>query len=476
VRLLNHCIPHEPISLGNHLKVRHPNQRMAKAKAQKRDSAAKAPATRAKPGDLVSVSCENGAHTGVLLPSASEKMIAIKLSSGYNIGIKASGAKSIEVLEKGAPPSSAAPASKEKAPKASGEFISLLGCGGTIVNKIDYRTGAVYPSTSPKELIQSFPALEKFNLRAKTLFSVASEDMSLSHWVEIANAASEEIKSGARGVVLTHGTDIMHYTSAALSFMLQDLPCPIVLTGSQRSSDRGSSDSEGNLHGAVISASSNLSGVFICMHENTSDEACLLHFGTKARKMHTSRRDAFRSISCRPAARVLVGPEKLEPISALCKPRKEGASHAIDTRMNQNVAMQYIYPGIKPQAISGLSGYDGVVLVGFGLGHLPVNLAGNPLSQSILPEVKGLIDSGIPVAFASQTIHGRVNMLVYSNQRALLEAGVIGQMCDMTPETAYVKLMWVLGREKKMERVRELMEKNIAGEISERSEIVDFDL
>ncbi|MCX6771374.1 MAG: Glu-tRNA(Gln) amidotransferase subunit GatD, partial [Candidatus Micrarchaeota archaeon] len=433
----------------------------------------KAPPSAGKPGDLISVSCGNGGQTGILLPSINPGTIAIKLSSGYNIGIKKESIRGIEVIETGKPPSSAAQVRPQPAPKK--DFIAILGCGGTIVNKIDYRTGAVYPSTSPAELIQSFPALEKFNLRATTLFSVASEDMSPSHWIEIANAVSEEIKSGAKGVVLTHGTDIMHYTSAALSFMLQGLGCPIVLTGSQRSSDRGSSDSEGNLHGAVVSAASNLSGVFICMHENISDETCLLHFGAKVRKMHTSRRDAFRSISSPPAARIFLGSEKVEQISALCKPRKGGASHTLDTRLNQNVAMQYIYPGIKPQAISALSGYDGVVLVGFGLGHLPVNLAGNPLSRSILPEVKSLIGSGIPVVFASQTIHGRVNMLVYSNQRALLEAGVIGQMCDMTPETAYVKLMWVLAREKKMGRIREMMEKNIAGEISERSEIVDFD-
>jgi len=454
----------------NHLKLRRPNNGMAKAKQSR------PPSFAGKPGDLVSVSCPSGEHKGTLIQSANPSTITLKLISGYNIGISRESISEIRVLEAGSPPSSASPAEDRKAPRASKDFLSIVGCGGTIVNKIDYRTGAVYPSTSPQELIQSFPALEKFNLRAKTLFSVASEDMSPSHWVEIANAVSEEIKSGAKGVILTHGTDIMHYTSAALSFMLQGLPCPVVLTGSQRSSDRSSSDSKGNLHGSAISAASGLSGVFICMHENTSDETCLLHFGAKARKMHTSRRDAFRSISSLPAARIFLGSEKMELISGLCMPRKEGAGHSLDTRMNQNVAMQYVYPGIKQKAISALSDYDGVVLVGFGLGHIPVNLAGNPLSQSILPEVKGLVDSGIPVVFASQTIHGRVNMMVYTNQRALLDAGVIGQLCDMTPETAYVKLMWVLGREKRMERVRELMEKSIAGEISARSELADFDL
>jgi glutamyl-tRNA(Gln) amidotransferase subunit D len=355
-----------------------------------------------------------------------------------------------------------------------GQHLSLLACGGTIVNKIDYRTGAVYPSASPSELVKSFPALEKFNIRSKTLFSIASEDMTAFHWIEIAKAASEEIKSKAQGIILTHGTDTMHYTSAALSFMLQNPPCPIVLTGRHRSSDRGSSDAEGNLHASAIAASAGISGVFICMHENMSDDTCLLHFGTKVRRMHTSRRDAFRSISTPPAARIHIKSEKTEVLSSRCLPRRESTSLELDTRMNQNVAMQYIYPGMKPESLRQLSKYDGIVLVGFGLGHLPVNLAGSQNSNSLLPEIKALIASGIPVALSSQTLYGRVNMNVYTNQRVLLETGIIGQMCDMTPETAYVKLMWVLGREKRMERVRELMEQNIAGEITERTEISDY--
>jgi len=435
-------------------------------------------AKKAEPGDLVRVECGNEKHIGVLLPRPEGKQthIAIKLGAGYNIGILEKRVTKMDVIEKSSyGVSSTLEAEEEKiGSKADGNFMSLLSCGGTIVNKIDYRTGAVYPSTSPKELVHRFPALEKFNIRAKPLFSVASEDMSPSHWVEIAKAASSEIKHGAQGVVLAHGTDIMHYTSAALSFMLQGLKCPVILTGSQRSSDSGSSDAKDNLHSSAIAAVSDASGVFICMHEGSSDGSCLLHFGAKVRKMHTSRRDAFRSISCLPAARIFPSTEKFEPISPLLQPRGAGTAHTLDTRMNQNVALQYIYPGIKPEAINALSKYDGVVLAGFGLGHIPVNLSGSPLSISILPAAKALISSGIPVVFASQAIYGRVDMMVYTNQRVLLDAGIIGHLCDMTPETAYVKLMWVLGREKRMESVRALMEKNIAGEISARSEFAGY--
>jgi glutamyl-tRNA(Gln) amidotransferase subunit D len=210
------------------------------------------------------------------------------------------------------------------------------------------------------------------------------------------------------------------------------------------------------------------------MHENMSDNSCLLHFGTKVRKMHTSRRDAFHSINVSPAARVFPQLEKVEKISPLTLPRKPQNKLSLDTKLNPNVALVYVYPGIKPEAISSLSKYDGVVLIGMGLGHIPVNLANNELGISILPEVKSLIASGIPVALTSQTLYGRVDMSVYTNQRVLLEAGVIGHMCDFTPESAYVKLMWVLGREKKMAKVKELMETNLVGEISERSELVEY--
>ena len=433
-------------------------------------------ASPAQPGDEVIVRCESEEHLGVLLPSSEkdEGFVTLKLATGYNIGIRKARIASVELVEKG----SASLLGNRKADnekiKVAKPYISLVGCGGTIVNKIDYRTGAVYPTTSPKELIESLPALAKFRIKPQTLFSIASEDMAPAHWQKIAEAVSDELKDGANGVVLTHGTDLMHYTSSALSFMLQDLPCPVVLTGSQRSSDRGSSDAEVNIHSAMVAANADISGVFVCMHENMSDDSCLLHFGTKVRKMHTSRRDAFRSINTFPAARVFAASEKIEKLSERCPSRKPGGKFRVDAKLNTNVALRYAYPGMDPKEISSLSKYDGVVLVGFGLGHLPVNLAGNPDSIPLLSSVRSLIDSGIPVVMPSQTIYGRVDMNVYTNQRALLEAGIIGNLCDMTPETAYVKLMWVLAREKKMAKVKELMERSLVGEITERSEMAGY--
>ena len=446
---------------------------MAKAKAQKQHGpAAQAQFGKASPGDTVSVSGSAGEHTGILLPSHNTNAIAIKLPSGYNIGIKQENAKNIKVLEAGKPPSSAAPPRAAQAPKK--DFLSILGCGGTIASRIDYRTGAVDAATSPQELVDAFAHLSKKPLRAKSLFFISSEDTTPTHWQKIAQAAADEIKDGAQGVVVTHGTDTMSYSSAALSFMLQHLPCPVIFTGSQRSSDRSSSDAALNMQAALLGADSDLSGVFICMHENLSDDACLLHFGAKVRKMHTSRRDAFRSINCAPAARVLPLQAKFERISPLAQVRNPGPL-SLDTKLNQNVALLYTYPGMRPELIASLSKYDGVVIAGTGLGHVPSNTSSDKDAMPIIKEVSNLISSGIPVVMAPQAINGRINLNVYSSGRVLREAGAIGHLCDFTPETAYVKLMWVLAREKKMERVREMMEKNLVGEISERSEIVDFD-
>ena len=453
---------------------------MAKAKKEAGAAGGKAKdagRSAAQPGDKIRISCGTDSYTGVLLPrtAGEEEFITLKLSSGYNIGIKKSRITGTEVLEQSAVKLEGATEKKQHlAQQSAKNKVSLLACGGTIVNRIDYRSGAVYPASTTEEIMAGLPKEAREQVRPKILFSVASEDMATAHWAKVAEAAADDIKDGARGVIVTHGTDTMHYTSAALSFMLQNLPVPIILTGSQRSSDRGSSDAETNFRASLAAAKADLSGVFICMHENMSDESCLLHFGTKVRKMHTTRRDAFRSINVTPAARVFPSGERVEKISAACPARKPGAKMQFDTKMNANVAMQYIYPGIKPAQISALSKYDGVVLVGMGLAHLPVNLGGDPLAIPILKEAKELVSSGIPVILTSQCIYGRIDMDVYTNGRALKDAGLIGNLCDMTPETAYVKLMWVLGHEKKAAKVKELMESNLVGEISERTEIVGY--
>lgn len=416
-------------------------------------------------GDRISIESPKGKFEGILMPRPSfgkKDSFVLKLDNGYNIGIDSKDAK-IGLLEKHKPKK------EEKEGKARQGEIALIGCGGTIASKIEYKTGAVFPSITARELRTAFPEIDEIaSIHSKQLFSIPSEDMNAEHWMELAKEAEKEIKNGAKGVVVLHGTDTMSYTAAALSFMLQGLPAPIVLVGAQRSSDRPSSDNKLNLLNSVFSAKQDVGEVGVCMHASTNDDYCYLHRGVKVRKMHTSRRDAFRSVNALPLAMVDYKKKMFEPLSDF-KKRSGKEEFRSSIKMNSNVALIYIHPNIKPEFIASLDKYDGVVLAATGLGHVPVNVSGEKNVKSILNPIKELVDSGIPVVMSPQTIYGRLCMKVYAPQRILLDAGVIGDDADWTPETAYVKLCWVLAQEKKMSRIKELMMKNIAGEITERT-------
>ncbi|VVB66263.1 Glutamyl-tRNA(Gln) amidotransferase subunit D [Candidatus Gugararchaeum adminiculabundum] len=412
---------------------------------------------------------KTGEYEGLLMPkieSGDPNALVIKLDNGYNIGVKIDTGKKIELVSKGEKIGHKA---KGDSGKVSGA-ISILGCGGTITSRVEYKTGAVFPEFSPSDLLSSFPELKEFgDIAGRKLFSLLSEDMNSAHWKIIAHEVEKEIKDGARGVVLMHGTDTMGYTSAALSFMLQKLPVPVVLVGAQRSSDRGSSDNKMNLMCASAAASSEIAEVGLCMHATMSDDYCYLHRGTRVRKMHTSRRDAFKSVNASPLAKIDYSSRKVEVLDKNC--HKRGASKKVELRadLSDKVALLFTYPGIKPKLIESYSDYDGLVLATTGLGNAPANPFGDKNAYSIIPAVKSLVDSGVVVVNSPQTLYGRLDMNIYTAGRMLDEIGVIGNYCDWLPETAYVKLMWALGQTKDKKKVKELMVANIAGEISERS-------
>jgi hypothetical protein len=184
--------------------------------------------------------------------------------------------------------------------------VTLLGTGGTIASRLDYRTGAVIPAFTPGELYGAVPELADIcNLTTRKLFGVFSENMAKEQYLALARSIGEEIEAGADGIVIGHGTDTMGYTAAAMSFALQELPVPVVIVGAQRSADRPSSDAATNLTGAVVAAAkAPFAEVALAMHATSSDNAILLHRGTKVRKCHTSRRDAFKSINADPLAKL----------------------------------------------------------------------------------------------------------------------------------------------------------------------------
>lgn len=422
-----------------------------------------------KVGDRIRVEKGKTVLEGILMPRAEfgdPSCIVLKLDNGYNLGIKYEKGTRIELLEKGKPIKfKEAKASITKDPTKP--TISILGCGGTIASRVEYLTGAVYPIFSPADLLVSFPELKKLaNLQGRKLFDLLSEDMTPMHWQIIAKEVAKEIKKKVDGVILTHGTDTMHYTSAALSFMLQNLPVPVVLTGAQRSSDRGSSDARLNLLCSCSAACSEIAEVSVCMHATSSDTYCFLHQGCRVRKLHTSARDAFQSVNALPFAKVY--PDgKIEELRKNFRRKDKKRRLRVDTKINPRVGLVFIHPGIPPAFIESLSKfYDGIVLAATGLGHVPTNPFNDKLARSIVPALKSLIQSGIPVVVAPQTLFGRINMCVYTAGRILDRIGVIGNYCDWLPEVALVKLMWVLGRTKQMKKIKRLMLTNLAGEIS----------
>lgn len=431
-----------------------------------------------KAGDKIRLTKGKKVYEGILMPRielGDRDSLVLKLGSGYNFGIKYGKGMKIKRLKRGKP-IEFKPA-KVKVKKDPGKpTVSILGCGGTVASRIEYRTGAVYPAFSPGDLLESFPHLKEIaNIEGRKLFDLFSEDITPDHWQIIARECTKEIKKGVDGVILTHGTDTMHYTSAVLGFMLQNLPVPIVLVGSQRSSDRGSSDNAMNLTCSVLTAAkSDIAEVVLCMHGTISDDFCYVHKGSKVRKCHTSRRDTFRSINESPYAKVWYFKRKIEYLRDDFKKRDKKRKLKLDTKVNPDVGLIWIHPGIKPEFIKKLGDfYDGIVVAGTGLGHLPANKV-DKYTKPILPALKNLIESSVPVVIAPQTIWGRIDMNVYSTGRDLLKIGVIGNYCDFTPETALVKLMFVLGHTKEMDKVKELMEKNSVGEISKRSESSTF--
>ncbi len=409
-------------------------------------------------GDSVRVATEDGERSGVLMPryeSANEDFIVIKLKSGYNTGIQTGKIKSMTKLPKSE--SASVAKTHEIAENKDLPKIALISTGGTIASKIDYRTGGVHAALSASELYQSVPELASHaSIDPEVLLSEYSENLKPEHWTMMAQKVAEKVKSGRyRGIVVSHGTDTMHYTAAALSFALQGLPIPVVIVGAQRSSDRPSSDAALNLLGAtVFAAKSEYAGVFVAMHAGTSDDAIACHVGTRVRKNHTSRRDAFESIDVTPVALVRNNAIEMQKSEIALAKRSEGKL-AEKPKFDDRVALLKYHPGFDPKMIehAAKAGYRAIILEGTGLGHV---------NKECFPALKKAVDAGLLVCMTSQCIWGRVRMTVYDTGRDLLDIGVV-PLSDMISETATVKAMWALANGKDAKKA---MQENLANEMS----------
>ncbi len=427
-----------------------------------------------KEGDIVEIETSSEKVSGVLMPSKESKSIILKLNSGYNIAYDTKEIKNIKLIKKQTKEEQSRTALK---PDKKLPTISILHTGGTIASTIDYKTGAVVAKFSPEDLIAMIPELSKIaNIKSRLIRNMMSEDMRFAHYNIIAKEVEKEIKEGAEGIIITHGTDTLHYTSAALDFMLEGLHTPVVLTGAQRSSDRGSSDAFTNLVSAAnFITKTDFAGVAICMHESLNDDYCLILPATKTRKMHTSRRDAFRAINTKSWARINYNNGNVEFLNKDYK-RKEKKNPALKLfKQNLKVGIIKMHPNMYAKEFENYKGFEGLIVEGTGLGHIPVSETDEYTKEhkKVLKAIKRLNEKGTVIAMASQTIYGQVQMNVYSTGREIQEVGVIGNYCDMTPETAFIKLAWLLSNYPKA-KAKELFVQNLRGEISKKISADEF--
>ncbi|BFH74320.1 Glu-tRNA(Gln) amidotransferase subunit GatD [Sulfurisphaera javensis] len=410
-------------------------------------------------GDIIEIQKDNITIKGVLMPSYSkdDDIIVIKLDNGYNVGISLKGINNFRIIEKKTVPPTTKAEEKKKEEKSE---VKIISTGGTIVSKIEYETGAVRPALTTEEIINFMPEIKEIaKIDAEVLFSILSENMKPEYWIKIAESAKKALDNGNLGVVIAHGTDTMAYTASALAFSFKSLTGPIVLVGSQRSSDRPSSDSPINLYSAILVAkNAPFAEVTVNMHGESSDTYTLVHRGVKVRKMHTSRRDSFQSINDIPIAKVYWKDKEIKLLRDDYFTRRE--KNELDAKFDTRVFLLKYYPGMRADIIDYLiaSGIRGIIIEGTGLGHT---------STELLEAFRKASKDGIFIGMTSQCLFGRVNMNVYTTGRQLQEVGVT-PLEDMLPETAIVKLMWVLAHESDLDNIRKLMLTNLAGEMNYR--------
>ena len=427
--------------------------------------------------DFVEVTTGEQTFQGLLMPGSDDQKVILKLKSGYNIGINKNKIKHVKVVKKGSKSQQACVQSLEPKSKVKKHThdkklptISLLHTGGTIASKVDYATGAVYSRFTPEEILGMFPELGKIaNIHSRLISNMSSEDMRFGHYNTMAKEVERELKKGVDGVIITHGTDTLGYSAAALSFILEGLSKPVLLVGSQRSSDRGSSDAALNLIcAAQFIVKGDYGEVGVCMHGSSSDDSCEILPGTKTRKMHTSRRDTFKAVNTNPIAKV----EKDGKITYMHKTYRKKEDGKVKLRLfkeNVKVGIVKSHPHMYAKELEQYKSFDGLILEGTGLGHMPITESDKLTKEhsAILKTVKRLCKK-MPVVMTPQPLFGRVNMNVYTPGRTLKEAGVLGDYNDMLPETAYIKLAWLLSTHPKG-KVAALVEENLRGEITKRS-------
>ena len=414
------------------------------------------------PGDKVRISTATGTDEGLLMPTPDKNTFIIKLNNGYNLGFEKKDIVNIEVLEE------KKPIIKPKAEIFKNKAlptIVILHTGGTIASKVDYSTGAVTAKFTAEDTLELFPELIQIaNIETELIANMMSEDMVFSDYQKMAQAIKKWAEKKVKGIIIGHGTDTLGYTAAALSFMFEKINLPVLLVGSQRSTDRGSSDGGMNLVcAAEFIAQTDFCGIAICMHASANDNLCAILPGTKTRKMHTSRRDAFQAVNAEPIALVDYEKRKINFLTENYSKRSADNQIVLKYKFSDQVGLLRTHPQMDPKLFEFFTkNYNAFVIEGTGLGHAPTNLGQDNLKN--YEHLKQFIANGGIVAITSQCLYGAVHPYVYTNLRRLSEIGCI--FCeDMLPETAFLKLAWLLGNYSP-EEAKKLLAQNLRGEIS----------
>ncbi|MDG1546245.1 MAG: Glu-tRNA(Gln) amidotransferase subunit GatD [Candidatus Poseidoniaceae archaeon] len=434
---------------------------------------------------LIEVESHNGSTKieGFVIPAAAAGHITIKLVNGYNASYAIDSITSLEIVE-----NTIEKASTEQSPATkfneSLPTVRILHTGGTIASKVDYKTGAVVARFEPEELISSIPELTDIaNVEAVKLGNMFSDDMRPQHWNKIIDASKQAFEDGVDGIVVTHGTDTMHYTAAALSFSWAGSggksPRPIAIVGSQRSSDRGSSDAAENLIAAVhwaANAPSPIGGsgdsVVVVMHTSSNDGECSVHPGIGVRKMHSTRRDAFRGINTQPLA--IISANNGRPSIQLSEtysaelelPITREVTTTPDKYETEIRIPQFIAgPWLVSEHIDAIMniGCQAIVIHGTGLGHLPIDdpEGDAPENTLVWRSLTRAINREVPVVIVNQCISGPIDMNVYSKGRKQMQMGILGHGIIAPPETVVAKLHWALS---KGEEISSIIAADLCGE------------
>src|SRR3989338_908662 len=418
-------------------------------------------------GDVVEVVTKKETVRGVLMPSAEKDTVLIKLDTGYNMGFVKKEVQKIVVVQKATGKTGDENGKKALFLNPALPTITILHTGGTIASKVDYRTGGVVASFTPEDLIGLFPELGQIaNIKSELIAKMWSDDLRFSHFTLIAKKIEQQIKLGTKGIIIGMGTDNLAVAAAALSFIIEKTPIPIIFVGSQRSSDRGSADAGMNLICAAhFITHSDFAGVAICMHESENDDRCVILPATKTYKLHSSRRDAFCAVNSAPIARVDYATRTIE-FQTQEYTQRNAEKPVIKAEMEEKVGLLKVHVNMFPAQFEFFEKYKGLIIEGTGLGHTPGQVP-NPecaIHKKMYPAIRKLVDSGCVVVMTTQCLYGGVNMNVYDKGRDLLELGVVSGE-DMLANTALVKLAWLLGNYKVAD-VKKLMGENLRGEIN----------